>query len=155
MLFSSFVLTFYRGGWCPYCNTQLAGLRKAEKKLINLGFDVYFISPDKHEFLVSTLKDKELQKELNQENKLDFEVTETKGILVVRVVSNSPAADAGFQPGDIILKVGGQSVETATDVQEQVELSSIGKILNIEVIRQGNPHPETLVVYPESFPINN
>ncbi|WP_267384561.1 HhoA/HhoB/HtrA family serine endopeptidase [Cyanobacterium sp. uoEpiScrs1] len=99
--------------------------------------------------------DKELQKELNQENKLDFEVTETKGILVVRVVSNSPAADAGFQPGDIILKVGGQSVETATDVQEQVELSSIGKILNIEVIRQGNPHPETLVVYPESFPINN
>ncbi|XTZ11699.1 MAG: HhoA/HhoB/HtrA family serine endopeptidase, partial [cyanobacterium endosymbiont of Rhopalodia inflata] len=79
--------------------------------------------------------DGELQKELNQENKLDFEVTETKGVLIVSVVNNSPAADAGFQPGDVILKVGGKLVETATDVQEQVELSSIGKILDVEVIR--------------------
>ncbi|BBA78978.1 protease [cyanobacterium endosymbiont of Rhopalodia gibberula] len=99
--------------------------------------------------------DGELQKELNQENKLDFEVTETKGVLVVSVVNNSPAAEAGFKPGDVILKVGGKSVKTATDVQEQVELSSIGKILDVEVIRQGNPNSKTLAVCPESFPINN
>ncbi|XHU95424.1 MAG: trypsin-like peptidase domain-containing protein [cyanobacterium endosymbiont of Rhopalodia gibba] len=98
--------------------------------------------------------DGELQKELNQENKLDFEVTETKGVLIVSVVNNSPAAEAGFQPGDIILKVGGKLVESATDVQEQVELSSIGKILDVEVIRQGNSNPKTLAVRPESFPIN-
>jgi peroxiredoxin len=60
-----FVLAFYRGGWCPYCNAQLAGLRKAEKELIELGFDVYFISPDKPEYLVSTLKDEELKKEID------------------------------------------------------------------------------------------
>ena len=97
----------------------------------------------------------ELQKELNQENELNFEVTETEGVLVVRVVNNSPAAEAGFEPGDIILKVGGKSVETATDVQEQVELSSIGEILDVEVVRQGNPNPKTLAVRPGSFPVNN
>jgi S1-C subfamily serine protease len=99
--------------------------------------------------------DGELQKELNQKNKLDFEVTETKGVLVVSVVNNSPAAEAGFKPGDIIFKVGGKLVETATDVQEQVELSSIGKILDVEVISQGNYNPNTLAVCPESFPIHH
>ncbi len=97
----------------------------------------------------------ELQKELSQENELDFEVTETSGVLVVRVVSNSPAAEAGFKPGDVILTVGGKSVETATDVQEQVELSSIGEILEVEVIRQGNSNPKILAVRPGSFPANN
>ena len=27
------VLTFFRGGWCPYCNLPLAELRLAEKEL--------------------------------------------------------------------------------------------------------------------------
>lgn len=41
------VLTFYRGGWCPYCNMHLAELRTAEAELAELGFDVWFVSPDK------------------------------------------------------------------------------------------------------------
>jgi len=45
------VLTFYRGGWCPYCNLHLAELRNAESELKALGFDVWFISPDKPELL--------------------------------------------------------------------------------------------------------
>ena len=60
-----FVLTFYRGGWCPYCNAQLAQMRHAEKDLLALGFDVYFITPDKPEFLIESLKDKELKKDLS------------------------------------------------------------------------------------------
>jgi len=41
------VLTFYRGGWCPYCNMHLAELRTAETELAELGFEVWFVSPDK------------------------------------------------------------------------------------------------------------
>jgi len=41
------VLTFYRGGWCPYCNMHLAELRTAESELAEMGFDVWFVSPDK------------------------------------------------------------------------------------------------------------
>ncbi|MBL38745.1 MAG: antioxidant AhpC [Xanthomonadales bacterium] len=45
------VLTFYRGGWCPYCNMHLAELRTTEEELTEMGFDVWFISPDKPELL--------------------------------------------------------------------------------------------------------
>jgi len=45
------VLTFYRGGWCPYCNMHLAELRTAEAELAELGFEVWFVSPDRPELL--------------------------------------------------------------------------------------------------------
>src|SRR6056297_2943257 len=41
------ILTFYRGGWCPYCNMHLAELRTVETELRGMGFDVWFVSPDK------------------------------------------------------------------------------------------------------------
>ena len=40
------VLVFYRGGWCPYCNTQLAGLAATEKDIVELGYQVIAVSPD-------------------------------------------------------------------------------------------------------------
>jgi peroxiredoxin len=45
------VLTFYRGGWCPYCNLHWAEMRHAEEELTGLGFDVWFVSIDKPELL--------------------------------------------------------------------------------------------------------
>lgn len=45
------VVTFYRGGWCPYCNLHLAELRKSEAALKEMGFEVWFISPDRPELL--------------------------------------------------------------------------------------------------------
>lgn len=52
------VLTFYRGGWCPYCNLHLAELRTAENKLRDMGFDVWFVSADRPEILYESLKEK-------------------------------------------------------------------------------------------------
>jgi len=49
------VLTFYRGGWCPYCNMHLSELRKAEQTLQEQGFQVVFISADKPELLYDSL----------------------------------------------------------------------------------------------------
>jgi peroxiredoxin len=49
------VLTFYRGGWCPYCNLHLSELRRAEGELRGLGFDIWFISVDRPEVLAESL----------------------------------------------------------------------------------------------------
>ena len=49
------VLTFFRGGWCPYCNMHLSELRLAEKQLKEMGFDIWFISIDKPELLLESL----------------------------------------------------------------------------------------------------
>ena len=40
------VLIFYRGGWCPYCNGQLASLKSVEDKMIQMGYQIIAISPD-------------------------------------------------------------------------------------------------------------
>jgi peroxiredoxin len=51
------VLIFYRGGWCPYCNAQLADLHEVEPRLKKAGFDVLFLSSDRPELLYSSLND--------------------------------------------------------------------------------------------------
>lgn len=45
------VLIFYRGGWCPYCNTHLGQLQTAEAELLKLGYQILAISPDRPEKL--------------------------------------------------------------------------------------------------------
>ncbi len=48
------VLIFYRGGWCPYCNTQLANMQGAETEIVNLGYRIVAVSPDSPESLKTT-----------------------------------------------------------------------------------------------------
>ncbi|MBR8826619.1 MAG: trypsin-like peptidase domain-containing protein [Gomphosphaeria aponina SAG 52.96 = DSM 107014] len=80
----------------------------------------------------------------------NLRVTAETGVLIVQVVPNSPAATAGFQPGDVIQKVGDQPVETAVDVQEQVEASEIGNVLEVEILRHGET--KTVQVQPGTLP---
>ncbi len=65
------VITFYRGGWCPYCNLHLAELRKAEKTLLAQGFDVWFISPDKPETLYESMENPDIGYTLYSDSSLD------------------------------------------------------------------------------------
>jgi len=48
------VLVFYRGGWCPYCNMHLQAMAEAEKKILDLGYQIIAISPDAPENLKIT-----------------------------------------------------------------------------------------------------
>lgn len=45
------VVLFYRGGWCPYCSRQMAGLVEVEQRIIDLGYQIIAISPDSPERL--------------------------------------------------------------------------------------------------------
>jgi peroxiredoxin len=54
------VLVFYRGGWCPYCNVQLSGLRLIREPLQALGYQLIAISPDRPEALRESLANAEL-----------------------------------------------------------------------------------------------
>ena len=45
------ILVFYRGGWCPYCSKQLAGLQEIEQDLIKMGYQVVAVSTDSPENL--------------------------------------------------------------------------------------------------------
>ena len=65
------ILTFFRGGWCPYCNMHLAELRHAEKELLAMGFDVWFLSTDKPEILYESLKEPDIKYTIYSDAKLD------------------------------------------------------------------------------------
>ncbi|MEM0909486.1 MAG: peroxiredoxin-like family protein [Pseudomonadota bacterium] len=47
------VVVFYRGGWCPYCTRQLAGLKDIEQDLVDAGYQIVAISPETPEMLQS------------------------------------------------------------------------------------------------------
>ena len=55
------LLVFYRGGWCPYCNRQLAALSATESQIIELGYQIVAISPDNYKSLTPTLDDNEVK----------------------------------------------------------------------------------------------
>ncbi|MBZ8181503.1 HhoA/HhoB/HtrA family serine endopeptidase [Oscillatoria salina] len=92
----------------------------------------------------------ELRKQINEDVDLNLNIDEDKGVIVMRVVPNSPADLAGFQTGDVIIKVGGKNIETAGDVQQQVEASVIGEVLEVEVKRKSKT--VAIAVRPGAFP---
>jgi peroxiredoxin len=54
------IVTFFRGGWCPYCNLHLSELRHAEAELKSMGFELWFVSIDRPERLYASLEDPDI-----------------------------------------------------------------------------------------------
>ena len=50
------ILIYYRGGWCPYCNMHLAKLNEAEAELLELGYQLLAVSPDRPEELQKSIE---------------------------------------------------------------------------------------------------
>jgi S1-C subfamily serine protease len=92
----------------------------------------------------------ELKERIRQEEGLALDANLETGVLIIEVMQDTPAAQAGLQQGDVILKVNNTSVETAVDVQDQVETSSVGEILELEINRNGQV--QTIQVRPSAFP---
>ncbi|MBD2346451.1 HhoA/HhoB/HtrA family serine endopeptidase [Anabaena subtropica] len=80
-----------------------------------------------------------LTPDLAQQNNTDpnsaFTIPEVNGVLVIRVVPNSPAANAGIRRGDVILQVDSQPITTAEQLQNVVENSRLGQALQVRVQR--------------------
>jgi peroxiredoxin len=65
------IVLFYRGGWCPYCNSQLSDLRLVEPKLRQSGFEIVFLSTDRPAILYSSLKAEEIHYTLLSDSRLE------------------------------------------------------------------------------------
>lgn len=49
------IIVFYRGGWCPFCTAHFMELRKAEDQILEMGFELLFVSADRVEMLKESL----------------------------------------------------------------------------------------------------
>ena len=63
------VVTFYRGMWCPYCNTDLSNLKRYKGQLEELGASMLSISPQLPEF----------NKQITERHRLNFDLLTDSG----------------------------------------------------------------------------
>ena len=68
------IVTFYRGGWCPYCNLELKAYQEILPEIVAAGASLVAISPEKPDDTVSTA----------EKNALTFEVLSDVGQKVGR-----------------------------------------------------------------------
>jgi peroxiredoxin len=54
------VLTFYRGGWCPFCNLQLRAYQSVLPKIHRLGAELVAISAQTPDFALTDVEQKAL-----------------------------------------------------------------------------------------------
>ncbi|WP_315787481.1 HhoA/HhoB/HtrA family serine endopeptidase [Fischerella sp. JS2] len=77
----------------------------------------------------------QLAKESNNDPNSQFIIPEVNGVLVMRVLPNSPAAKAGIRRGDVITQVDGQAITSAEQLQNLVEDTRVGQVLQVKVQR--------------------
>ncbi len=75
---------------------------------------------------------------------------EGKGVLITQVHPGTPAAEAGFKPGDVITGFAGTKVSDPRHLQELVERVTIDSKQSVEVVREGKPL--TLTVTAKALP---
>ncbi len=73
-------------------------------------------------------------------------VAENTGALVSAVTPESPAAKAGLQPGDVILKFDGKDITTMRGLPRLVAQAPIGKSVDVEVLRAGEKKTLSVMV---------
>jgi Do/DeqQ family serine protease len=67
----------------------------------------------------------------------ELRAPDTNGIVIARMVQDSPAGRAGIQPGDIIVSVNGQAIGDTGQLLRAIADSPIGSAAAIDVIREG------------------
>jgi len=55
------IVTFYRGGWCPYCNLELRAYQDKLDQIKSLGGNLVAISPEKPDGALSTSEKNQLE----------------------------------------------------------------------------------------------
>ncbi len=76
-------------------------------------------------------------------DKLQFE--EPKGVIVERVIKDSPAEKAGIQPRDIILEFDGKTVRGIQHMMYTVAATKVGKPVELKVLRRGSQEKQLTV----------
>jgi S1-C subfamily serine protease len=79
----------------------------------------------------------EVRRDINRSDE-GLNIDASQGILIVRVQSNSPAAQANLRPGDVIQRVNNQLILKSQEMQRIISSQTVGSEINLGVERRGN-----------------
>lgn len=79
----------------------------------------------------------EMQQQINSNPNSGLNISLDRGVLIAKVLPDSPAAKAGLRAGDILYKINGQEMTDISQVQNLVEGTSVGSELQVELRRNG------------------
>jgi serine protease DegQ len=69
----------------------------------------------------------------------DFGANETSGVLVCAVTPDSPAAEAGIEPGDVLTSFAGRPLVNVEDVYAGLRRYRPGESVEIKLVRNATP----------------
>ena len=72
-----------------------------------------------------------------------------EGAIVDRAMPGTPAAEAGIQPGDIIIKVNGQDVRDAGDLTREIGGMKPGEKIQLSYLRNGAEQTADVTLAPQ------
>ena len=75
---------------------------------------------------------------------LPYSVIAGDGVMVRAIVDNSPAAEAGIEPGDIVLEVNGQPIHSSADLSNMVNSAEEETEISLTLLRDGQEVPATV-----------
>ncbi len=76
-----------------------------------------------------------------------------RGVLVVKVLPESPAAEAGLAVGDVLLSVDGDALEVPRDLRRRTATAPPRANIGLEVLRKGAISRETIRLGGEPNPV--
>jgi S1-C subfamily serine protease len=79
----------------------------------------------------------QLRKQLASRPDSPIQLDVDRGVLILKVIRNSPAEQGGIKVGDVITAINGKTVNNANDIQGEVEKSQIGVDLPVTIRRSG------------------
>lgn len=77
----------------------------------------------------------EMAKRNNDDPNASMVIPEVSGVLVIRVLADTPAANAGLRRGDVITQIDEQRFDTANQLQSYVDQVTIGQRLRLSLRR--------------------
>ncbi len=77
----------------------------------------------------------EIAQQNNNDPNAPIIIPEVKGVLVIRVLPNTPAQGAGIRRGDVIIDVDGEAITSANQLQTVVENSGLNQNLKFKILR--------------------
>jgi len=81
-----------------------------------------------------------------------FQISHDSGVQIIDVTKGSPADRASLKEGDVVISLGGQAVDSVDDIHRKLTRESIGKSLDVVILRGWTLRLEKIIV-PASSPV--